>query len=85
MAQIAFDIPDDIAEQLDPDLDHLVGEFRLDLAARMYESGRLSSGQAARLAGIGRVRFLLTLHKRGVVAVDLRPEELDAELEWARR
>ena len=61
------------------------GEARFLLAARLYELGRLSSGQAARLAGVGRVAFLLELGKVGVSAVNLTLEDLeDGDFQHAR-
>ncbi|HEY9594838.1 MAG TPA: UPF0175 family protein [Spirochaetia bacterium] len=53
------------------------GEARLLLAAKLYELGRLSSGQAARLARMTRVAFLLELKRVGVSALNLTTEELE--------
>lgn len=53
-------------------------------AAKLFELGRLSSGKAARLAGMGRVRFLHELARIGVPAINLRDEELEAEFQAAR-
>lgn len=63
-------------------------EFRSELlfmaSAKLYELGRLSSGQAARLAGLDRVGFLARLSQIGVPAINLRDEEVTAEVEAAR-
>lgn len=53
------------------------------LAAKLYELGRLSSGQAAKLAGKGRVEFLLGLTAIGVSISNLRPEDANIEAEFA--
>ena len=53
-------------------------------AAKLYELGRLSSGKAAKLAGLGRVEFLYRLAQIGVPAINLRDEEIDAEIQAAR-
>lgn len=53
------------------------------LAAKLYELGRLASGQAARLCGMERVAFLLALPRVGVSMTNLKAEDLDAELEFA--
>ena len=53
-------------------------------AAKLYELGRLSSGQAARLAKLDRVGFLARLAQIGVPAINLRDEEVDAEIAAAR-
>ena len=59
-------------------------ELRLLAAAKLYELGRLSSGKAARLAGLDRVAFLHELDKIGVLAINLREEEAEAEVQAAR-
>ena len=57
-------------------------EARFLLAAKLYELGRLSSGQAADMCGRERVAFLLDLPKVGVSVSNLRPEDADAEVEF---
>jgi predicted HTH domain antitoxin len=51
-------------------------EARLAMAVKLFEMKRLSSGQAALLAGIDRTTFLMQLSEQGVAMVDLPPEEL---------
>lgn len=55
------------------------------LAAKLYELGRLSSGQAAKFCGKGRVDFLLSLPRIGVSMTNLRPEDAASEVEFMRR
>jgi predicted HTH domain antitoxin len=59
-------------------------ELRFLAAAKLYELGRLSSGKAARLAGMARVKFLHELERVGVPAINLRDEEVSAEIQAAR-
>jgi predicted HTH domain antitoxin len=59
-------------------------ELRFLAAAKLYELGRLSSGKAAQLAGMGRVEFLCALARIGVPAINLRDEEIDAEIDAAK-
>jgi predicted HTH domain antitoxin len=63
--------------------DEFSAEARFLLAAKLYELGRLSSGEAAKLAGKGRVDFLISLSKIGVPLSNLRPEDSQAEIEFA--
>ena len=58
MSQIILSIPDEtlLALRLTPE--QLGAELRLAAAIKMCELGRLSSGAAARLAGIPQVVFL---------------------------
>lgn len=58
-------------------------EAKLLLAAKLYEMGRISSGQAARLAGKSRVEFLFSLARLGVPMSNLKPEDLATELKFA--
>ncbi len=58
-------------------------EARFLLAAKLYEIGKLTSGQAAKLCGMGRVRFLLSLDRAGVPMSNLRAEDADAEIDFA--
>ena len=67
MATISFELPDDSVPE---------HELRLAAAVKLYEMGRLSSGAAARLAGIPRVAFLARLSEYGVDAFDLTEQEL---------
>ncbi|HEY4594243.1 MAG TPA: UPF0175 family protein [Thermoanaerobaculia bacterium] len=59
-------------------------EARFLLAAKLYELGRLTSGQAARLCGKGRVDFLLSLPRVGVSISNLREEDASSEIELLR-
>ena len=59
-------------------------EARFLLAAKLYELGKLTSGQAAQLCGKGRVDFLLSLPRVGVSISNLRSEDADAEVDFIR-
>ncbi len=58
-------------------------EAKLLLAAKLYEMGRISSGQAARLAGKSRVEFLFSLSRLGVPMSNLKAEDIEAESSFA--
>jgi predicted HTH domain antitoxin len=58
-------------------------EAKFLLAAKLYELGRLSSGEAARLAGKGRIEFLFALNNLGLPISNLREEDLATELNFA--
>lgn len=58
-------------------------EAKFLLAAKLYELGKISSGQAARLAGKNRVEFLLSLSRLGVSMSNLREDDLENELNFA--
>jgi Uncharacterised protein family (UPF0175) len=52
---------------------------RFLLALKYFELGEISSGQAAGMCGMGRVRFLTEAARCGVPAVNLTGEELEQE------
>lgn len=54
-------------------------ELRFLLALKLFEQGRISSGKAGRLCGMGRVEFLMAASRAGVPVVDLSQQELDEE------
>ena len=82
--KLTIDYGDDVLFSMGLTRDEFDEEARLLLAAKLYELGRLSSGQAARLCGRGRVDFLLSLPRVGVSISNLRPEDAESELEFLR-
>ena len=58
-------------------------EAKFLLAAKLYELGKISSGQAARLAGKSRVEFLFSLSRLSVSMSNLREDDLETELNFA--
>lgn len=52
---------------------------RMAMAAKLYEIGRVTSGQAANLAGVGRGDFLLRCPQFNVASVVWDDEELARE------
>ncbi len=53
-------------------------EMRVLSAVKLFELGRLSSGRAAELAGMGRVEFLLELKRYGTFPLEAELRELEA-------
>jgi predicted HTH domain antitoxin len=56
-------------------------EARLLLAIKLYELGRLSLGQSAKLAGYSKRAFIKLLGKYSVPVVAYPPEDLRGEVE----
>jgi len=54
-------------------------EALMAAAMKLYEMGRLSSGQAAQLAGVSRMAFLFNCPQWNVPAVNWDADELAAE------
>ncbi|NUQ86606.1 MAG: UPF0175 family protein [Anaerolineales bacterium] len=61
-----------------------VEELRFLAAAKMYELGRLTAGKAAQLAEMKRLDFIYRLGTIGVPAINLRDEEVEAEVQAAK-
>lgn len=61
-------------------LDIKESEFLMILASKLYEDGKLSSGQAAELAGLTKRTFLELLNKFGVPVIHENYSDLHAEL-----
>jgi predicted HTH domain antitoxin len=56
-------------------------EAKLLLAIKLYEVGKVSLGQAAKLAGFSKRAFMEVLGRHRVPLVDYDPEELRQEVE----
>lgn len=55
-------------------------ELKMVLAAKLFEMGELSSGQAAEMAGITKREFLESVGKYGVSIFGYDADELKADL-----
>ena len=51
----------------------------------MYETGKLSTGLAARLAGVSRVSFMFLLGRYGLSPFGEKPDEIERDLDDARQ
>ena len=60
-------------------------DIKMTLAAKLYEDGTLSGGQAAELVGISQRSFLEQLGKYGVSIFGYTAEELRHDLERLRK
>ena len=68
---LKLDLPPEVTEE----------EARLFLALKLYETGKLSLGQAARLSGYSKRTFLELLGRHGVPVFAYSLEELREEAE----
>ena len=82
--QTTFTYPQGFPQMMKMSEGEFVEEIRFMAAAKLYELGRLTAGKAAQLAGMKRLDFLYRLGTIGVPAINLRDEEIEAEIRAAR-
>jgi predicted HTH domain antitoxin len=83
MSQITLSIPDETLLALKLTPEQLSRDLVLVAAVKLYELGRLSSGAAAKLAGIPRVVFLSKIADYGVDTFRLTEEQIERETRLA--
>ncbi len=76
MSQIVLDLPEETLSALNWSPEKAEEEIRLASAVKLYEIGKLSSGAAARLAGVSRTIFLSKLADYDVDTFRLSEEDL---------
>jgi predicted HTH domain antitoxin len=77
--------PPEVLRALGMGPEEFEAEARLILALKLYENSRLSTGLAAKLAGVPRTTFLFLLGQHGVSPFGEEPDELERDLEDARQ
>jgi len=80
MATVGIDIPEDLLAITGKTSEEFAKDARFLLAAKLFELGRLTSGQAARLSGMNRADFLLALSDVGISMIQTDVSDLRAEL-----
>ena len=76
--------PAEILSALGKEAEEFEEEARLLLALKYYETGKLSTGLAAQLAGVPRSTFIFLLGEHGLSPFGEGPEELEESLANAR-
>ena len=85
MNTLTIEYPSEVLWALQQEPQEFEADARLLLAVKLYESGRLSTGMAARLAGVPRSAFIFLLSRYGLSPFGQSPDELEEDLANARR
>jgi len=78
--ELTIPYSDDLLLSLKESPEEFEAEARLLLAVKLYELGRLTTGRAAELAGVGRVEFMFQLGRFGLSPVGVDPGEIQQDL-----
>ncbi len=79
---ITITYTDDILASANLSRSELADLTRLAGAAKLFEDGRLTLGQAAKLYGQSRVEFMATLINHGYSCVNLTEDDAEDELRF---
>lgn len=82
---LKIDFPDTLPDVLQESREQFEKEAKMAMVVKLFELKRISSGIAARVVGMNRLDFLLELHKYGVAMIDLSEDEIDSDIENARK
>lgn len=84
MSTLKIEYPDEVLWALQTGAEEFQREARKLLALKLYESGKLTTGLAAKLAGMPRSAFYYFLSEHGLSPFDDDPDSLERDLENAR-
>jgi predicted HTH domain antitoxin len=83
MSTVSIECPPELSVALGKRPNEAVEEVQFMGAMKLFESGRISSGLAAKLAGVTRVEFLLECGRYGVSVFQQTADELDNDAKAA--
>jgi predicted HTH domain antitoxin len=83
MSTATIEYPPELTTALGKRPGDAVKELQLMAALKLYESGRVSSGLAAQVAGVSRVEFLTLCGQYGVTVFQQTVDEIDSDVKAA--
>lgn len=83
MKRTILEYPEGLPGLLKLSDEQFAAEVKFLASAKLYEMGKLSSGKASEMAGMGRADFLNKLGGYGFNAINLNDEQIEAELKAA--
>jgi predicted HTH domain antitoxin len=85
MADLVVHYPDEILRGSGKTREEIEREMRFQFAARMYELGEFSLGQAAESLGISRLKLIDELGRAKISLINFDDSEIEAELSAVRK
>ncbi len=85
MNHLNIPYPPEVLAALQKEPEEFEEEARILLALKLYETGKLTTGLAAKVAGVPRAKFLFLLSQHGLSPFGEEPDELERDLEHARQ
>jgi len=82
---LKIDVPSEVLWALQQEPEEFQREARVALAVKLYETGKLTTGLASKLAGVPRITFMFLLGRYGLSPFGQEPEELKEDLAHARQ
>ena len=83
MTTMVAQYPEDLLESLHMSREEFEAEARFAMAAKLFELGRLTTGQAAQLVPMSRYDFIRRISELGVAAIDWDAAEAQDEFKHA--
>lgn len=80
MAEIRFEIPEDILYSLNENIAEFTSQMRLLTALQLFKNHKLSLGKAVELSGLNKEHFMFELDRYEIPLIDYDAQELDEEL-----
>lgn len=84
MKAVTIPYPEGLPQTLKLSDTEFAEEIRFLAAAKFYELGKISSGKAAKIAGLDKISFLEKLGQYKIPAINIQAEEIDREIEAVR-
>lgn len=85
MSSVTIEYSPEVLWALQQDSAEFESEARLLLAVKLYELGKLSTGLAAKLAGVPRITFMFLLGRYQLSPFGQTPDELIEDWDHARQ
>lgn len=81
MKTVTIPYPEGLPQTLKLSDSEFAEEVRFLAAAKLFELGKISSGKAAKMAGVDKVTFLEKLGHYKMPAINIQAEEIEKEVE----